>query len=809
MDLKKSPLDALHGWLVLAPLAVLCAPPGYSLFDGAPDTTSIGVGVSVLGIVPALLMTLLRGRGDRSLPVLLLWIGGISAAILLPRFSDSFGAWRSLTALAAAGGFAVSAGSLGPSGRRVLQRGLGTLAVLLLATSPMGSLWTGALGNTGDLSEAALPCAILGAGTFLTATGLLAFIGFAGVLMFALYSGFVPAYAGLVSLGAVVLVAGFGSVAGRNGGESGRKGAAKRLRILLVALLLGLTPVAFRTFGSELGGNSVPASEAATEATEQAGASADDPSQAGTSAETAAETPAEGSTTGGFEFRRLTWARLPQVLEAHPIYGVGPGQFQAAFPPFRDPAEIQLSSLGRKEPTPVAVEHPHNDWLNAIIEHGPIGGGAIVLFLLIMLWRGARATWGGDSTQRDFGLAAVALLVNALFNSPLFYGPAAPAIAFAVFGVVGAPAILNPGTSDDKDTAAGGGRRALRYVVPAAGLIALGLVATRALALVEYGRALAETPSAAVRMANGAERLDATKLGDILGRAAIAAPHSPVVLEKKAQLLSRTGAPLEDQRAVLESWNTVRPHSFAGRLAMGVFHAKKGEFDEASASFEQARSLDGKNPLALQNLLRAACDRRDAARVEQALKDLEDAQLLSPEYLRAVGTEMLLGGRLEVAAPIIARMTAKGAAAEPADGVLRLEGMENSEVDVLDANSTYVARNAARAAGDKLLEDAYNVAYQLVIALDHLEHGLPAQAAVSSHQALQAARGRGIDIGPIRLRKAAAKAAAGTADGLVQQELLDEARAILEQAPIRTEDRAALTQIEQERLRAVGLLQEQ
>jgi O-antigen ligase/tetratricopeptide (TPR) repeat protein len=804
MDLKKSPLDALHGWLVLAPLAVLCAPPGYSLFDGAPDTTSIGVGVSVLGIVPALLMALLRGRGDRSLPVLLLWIAGISAAILLPRFSDSFGAWRSLAALAAAGGFAVSAGSLGPSGRRVLQRGLGALAVLLLATSPMGPLWTGALGNTGDLSEAALPCAILGAGTFLTATGILAFIGFAGVLMFALYSGFVPAYAGLVSLGAVVLVAGFGSVAGRNGGESGRKGAAKRLRILLVALLLGLTPVAVRTFGPELGGNSVPA----TEATEQTGASADDPSQAGISAETAAEPPA-GSTTGGFEFRRLTWARLPQVLEAHPIHGVGPGQFQAAFPPFRDPAEIQLSSFGRQEPTPIAVEHPHNDWFNAIVEHGPIGGGAIVLFLLIMLWRGARATWGGDSTQRDFGLAAVALLVNALFNSPLFYGPAAPAIAFAVFGVVGAPAILNPGTVDDEDTAIGGGRRVLRYLVPAISLAAVGLVASRALMLVEYGRALAETPSAAVRMANGAERLDATKLGAILGRAAIAAPDSPVVLEKKAQLLSRTGAPLEQQRAVLESWNTVRPHSFAGSLAMGVFHAKKGEFDEASANFERARSLDERNPLALQNLLRAACDRRDAARVEEALNDLEEAQLLTPEYLRSVGTEMLLGGRLEVAAPIIARMTEKGAAAEPADGVLRLEGIEETEVDVLDANSTYVARNAARAAGDKLLEDAYNVAYQLVIALDHLEHGLPAQAAVSSHQALQAARGRGIDIGPIRLRKAAAKAAAGIADGLIQQELLDEARAILEEAPIRTEDRAALTQIEQERLRAAGLLQEQ
>ena len=243
---------------------------------------------------------------------------------------------------------------------------------------------------------------------------------------------------------------------------------------------------------------------------------------------------------------------------------------------------------------------------------------------------------------------------------------------------------------------------------------------------------------------------------------------------------------------------------------MGVFHAKVGELEQAAENFERARALDGSNPLVLRNLLRVASDQRDVERVEAALADLEQAGLLTPEYLRATGTELLLGGRLEVAAPVIRRMTAPADGASPgassSDGTLMPASLEGGAVDVLDANSSFGAREAARAAGDELLEDSYNVAFQLVIALDHLEHGLPAQAAVSSHQALQAARGRNIDIGPIRLRKAASKAAAAVADGRVQQDLLDEASSILKEAPLRDADIAALTAIERDRLRAAGLL---
>ncbi|MEM8711969.1 MAG: hypothetical protein AAGG01_13545 [Planctomycetota bacterium] len=622
-------LDALHGWLVLLPLAVLCAPPGYSLFDGAPDTVSVGVAASALGILPALLMALARGRGVGAAPMAPLWVTLISAAVLLPQATDTFGAWRSLLGLTAAVGFVSAGASLRPSGRRALQRGLGVLALLLLLASPMGPAWTGALGNTGDLSEAALPCAILGAGVFLTAEGPLAFGGFAAILLYSLYAGHVPVYAGLASLGFIVVVAAIGAIVGRHGGELGRKGAAKRLRILLVALLVGLVPMAYATLAAAPAGGS---------GDDQTGSSAGSPAGSAAGAATdltasAADASAAGSTTGGFAFRQLTWASVPAMLQDHLVFGVGPGQFQAAFPPYRSQEEILLSSYERREPTPIEVEHAHNDWLTAVAEHGPVGGGAFVLFLLIVLVRALRATWGPDRSRRDFGFAAIAVLANALFNAPLLYGPAAPAIAFAVFGVV-------CGQRDDAPEVEAGQEaskvaRAAPYALPGLALVALALLAPRALSLFEYGRALAETPSARVVGADGRESLDADRLGGILDRALSAEPLSPVALEKKAQLLSRTGAPAAARREVLDAWTTARPQSFAAHLAMGVLRAQESDFFGALESFERGYAVDPTHPAVLENRLRAACDLRDAELAELALTEFANSGHLDAEKLRS------------------------------------------------------------------------------------------------------------------------------------------------------------------------------
>jgi O-antigen ligase len=75
-----------------------------------------------------------------------------------------------------------------------------------------------------------------------------------------------------------------------------------------------------------------------------------------------APTSSEGSgspATGGFGVRASIWSRSLAMLADRPWTGVGPGQFEARFPPYRDPKEIELSTHGRAIDAETEVEHPH------------------------------------------------------------------------------------------------------------------------------------------------------------------------------------------------------------------------------------------------------------------------------------------------------------------------------------------------------------------------------------------------------------------------------------------------------------------
>ncbi|MEM8710034.1 MAG: hypothetical protein AAGG01_03710, partial [Planctomycetota bacterium] len=203
---------------------------------------------------------------------------------------------------------------------------------------------------------------------------------------------------------------------------------------------------------------------------------------------------------------------------------------------------------------------------------------------------------------------------------------------------------------------------------------------------------------------------------------------------------------------------------------------------------------------------------RDAELAELALTEFANSGHLDAEKLRSLSIEQLMTGRLEVAVPLVRRMTSTASlsAEEASDEDLRRADLENETVDALDMNATYAARKRAKEAGDNLLADAYNVAFQMLTALDFLKRGFPTQAATSAHQALKSGRDHGLDIGPILLRKAAAKAAAsvmdGNADSPAGEALRVEAAGVLEAAPIRSQDRAALSEIERDALRRAGLL---
>lgn len=760
-------LDVLQAWLLLLPPLALALPSPWSLFTGAPDVISIGAGLCALGVLPALLVSALRAflsRDDEEraaaipmgAPLLLAPLG--LAAYHLERATDSFNAWRALVGLAGATGAYMAASSLGEAGRRVLQRGLPIVTLMLLVSIFLepgldGALEVtvqGAIGNTGDLAEAALPGAILGAGAFLATGGPLALLGLLALFGAALHAGLVPVYAGAAAMGAAVIAAFAASAIGR--GDAGGAAAARRARLLLVAVLVA----ALGTVGRQAFSGSDGEPESTPPTIEEA--------------DEGSTPPSIGETTGGFTFRRLTWARVPDALADTGVDGAGPGQFQAIFPPYRDPAEIELSSRYRAEPTPVEVEHAHNDALTALVEYGWLGGGAFVLLLVLTVARALGAIAGPEDARRDFALVALAMVAMALLNAPLLYAPLSHFLAFMAFGVVAAPALDAPRENGNAG-----------FTAHAVVLLAAALVAPRSLDLVRYGRAMAEIPATFERLGDR-ERNDPEKLVAALDGALRHAPDACWALEKKAQLMRATGAPLVDQLEIHTEFLERRPKSVAGLINIGLVLAMGSSFEAARERTEEARRLDPGNPTVLRNLVRVTFDLRDADAFEGALSRASEAGALEEGIVRKYAYEALIGCRIEVAAPAVRAHREAGGEAP---------------LDARDENQLFGAAEAARADGDDEMRAAYRTAFDFLVALDHLNSGSFGNAVTKARQAYQRARDAGVDTGPARLRLAAAHVAAGDAA---------EAERVLGLGPVRRRDGDFLSPIEVEALTGAGLL---
>ncbi len=536
-------------------------------------------------------------------------------------------------------------------------------------------------------------------------------------------------------------------------GEAEGVAAARRARLLLVALLVA----ALGTFGRQAlpGSEGDPASGA--------------PAAAGSDG--AKAPPVIGETTGGFTFRRLTWARVPAALADTGVDGAGPGQFQAVFPPYRDPAEIELSSRYRAEPTPIEVEHAHNDPLTALVEYGWLGGGAFLLLLLLTVARAVGQIAGPEDARRDFALVALAMIAMALVNAPLLYAPLSHVLAFMAFGVVAAPAL-------DARREHGKAGFAAHAIV----LVAVGLVAPRSLELVRYGRAMAEIP-ATFEQVGDRERNDPDELVAALDGALRHAPDACWALEKKAQLMRATGAPLAEQLELHAEFLQRRPNSVAGLINLGLVLAMGSSFEAARARTEEALRLDPGNPTALRNLVRVAFDLRDASEFEDALASASEAGVVEEGTARKYAYEALVGCRLGVAAPAVrAHREARGQA----------------PLDAQDQNQLFSAAQAARAAGDEEMQAAYRTAFDFLVALDHLNSGSFGHAVTKARQAYQRARDAGVDTGPARLRLAAAHAAAGDAA---------EAERVLGLGTVRRRDGDFLSPVEVAALTDAGLLE--
>src|SRR5262245_38003247 len=286
--------------LLLLPGAVLAWPGPGAPLAGDPFPDLAGAGIAALALVPSALVLLAAAGSARPralLPWALGWTVGL-LALVTGRVTDTFEARRALV-LAAACAAAFAAGSaLGERGKRVLARGLVALSLAWSSWALLRAVFYdpedlgGVLGNVASVSQAALPGAAAGAWIAASERGRWRAAGVLAVAAFAAHAAAAPVLAGAVSL-AVALA--WGAV----------RGPAQRRGLALAAVVALLSFGGARLFArvGEHGGN-------------------------------AGDPLALSGDVGGVEVRARIWRRVPAMLAASPLLGAGPGQFQAAFPPF-------------------------------------------------------------------------------------------------------------------------------------------------------------------------------------------------------------------------------------------------------------------------------------------------------------------------------------------------------------------------------------------------------------------------------------------------------------------------------------------
>jgi hypothetical protein len=736
--------DALRGALLALPALALALPvPG--LLESVPTTDSAAPGWILLLLLPALGLTALTQRaswGRAGLAASVLGLAALASQVrTLLEAGDPFEAERATVGLWAAAGLVMVGSRLGSAGRQVLFTALAGLPLLLA----LGSLWVGhpagLAGNAGDAAEAALPAAVLALAVFAQRAGAVRATALGSVL----------AYAGWTAWSEVRIASlGFLAVAGLVTLISVARPAHRALaRIALVASLLvavGLGGRALLETAPEAPAPAIPAAAAAEDAPE-----------------------------GGLLFRRLVWGTAPALLADHPL-GVGPGQLARAYPPYRDPVELESSEHGRTEPTPVDVEHMHMDALNWLAEQGLAVGGALVLLLLLAGVRALQVLLASDAGRTPAALGVLAALATGLVNAPWSQGVLAPAVGLPLLGVLFAPDRLPS-------------RRGFR-LGPEGAVLAFALAhATSALAFVRHGSSLAGLAGATV-MAVGPGGVMETRLDPIPARAAVraaleATPTSVEALTRSARLGDLSPA---EQRGVLERILELRPHRRAALIDLANLEARDGRLDRAATLQARARDLDPDSPLLARNALVLALDRGDAGAVEEAVAEVLRLRAGTTADLGSLLTRRLLAGEAAWC----------GALAEGSGEPLDL----NAPVACLDA-----ARQA-REAGREAREQALLVAAHAGFAADSAARGDTGGAVRSQRQAARASA-RGLELLGGSSPRGAELVRLGLAGALSLDGQLEEARAELDGLVVTATGVSRLPAPLAEGLLALGVLRSQ
>lgn len=119
------------------------------------------------------------------------------------------------------------------------------------------------------------------------------------------------------------------------------------------------------------------------------------------------------SSTGGQSLRIYIWQHALQFIGEHPIFGIGPGQFQLYFQKNVPIDDLYVQAL------PYAL-HPHNIFLNYWLSTGIIGLSGFVWMLSVMAYRAFSRISTNKLVLSSCIAALLGIIVHGLFDSTYF-----------------------------------------------------------------------------------------------------------------------------------------------------------------------------------------------------------------------------------------------------------------------------------------------------------------------------------------------------------------------------------------------------
>ena len=290
--------------------------------------------------------------------------------------------------------------------------------------------------------------------------------------------------------------------------------------------------------------------------------------------------------TGGLEVRLAMWQGTLRLIRDHLWTGVGVGNFALAYVPYRSAVIYQDPGM--------QVEHPHNEFLNAAAELGPLGLLALLwLFMKVIQlgWRLARRA----EARREIVAGVLGGLAAAFAYSNLFYVLHVPASAMSVAILLGMLEGMDRAVAQDEKRVP----IRLAFVLPV--LFVMGVLGYHYFVRPVGGEIhywLAERDLQEERAEAGLSRLEQSIAWN---------PYAHVVRYRRAAILFALGRypeTIEAAHGVLQ----VHPKLDIAYGLMGSAYLILQDRDKAEEIFRQAMALNPNYPHALNNLGILAAD---------------------------------------------------------------------------------------------------------------------------------------------------------------------------------------------------------